>query len=155
MIKVKEIMNSNVIYCDPSATISSTAQLLKEHDISGVPVVKNNVVVGVVSEVDLLKLLELPKHGDLWLPSPFEVIEIPIRELISWEETKKMLTDIGSRPVSDIMKKDVSMISSEDSIEDASELMSRHKVHRLPVIDNGRLVGIVTRGDIIRGIASA
>jgi CBS domain-containing protein len=152
-MKVKDIMSSSVIVCSPEDTISSVAQLLKKENISGVPVVSDKNVMGIVSEVDLLKLLDVPEHGGLWLPSPFEVIEIPIRELISWEDTKKMLSDIGSKPISDIMEKDVFSVGPENSVEDASRLMTKHKVNRLPIIDNGELVGIITRGDIIRGLA--
>ena len=152
-MNVKDIMSSNVIVCSPQDTISSTAQLLKKENISGVPVVDEGKVVGIVSEVDLLKLLNVPEHGGLWLPSPFEIIEIPIRELISWEDTKKMLSDVGSKPVSDIMEKDVFTVGPESSVEDASRSMNRHKINRLPVVDNGELVGLITRGDIIRGLA--
>ena len=152
-MKVKDIMSSNVIVCSPQDTISSTAQLLKKENISGVPVVDEGKIVGIVSEGDLLKLLNIPEHGGLWLPSPFEVIEIPIRELISWEDTKNMLSDIGSKPVSDIMEKDVFTVGPESSVEDASRSMTRHKINRLPVVDNGELAGVITRGDIIRGLA--
>ncbi|NYT19117.1 MAG: CBS domain-containing protein [Methanosarcinales archaeon] len=152
-MKVKDIMSSSVIVCSPEDPISSVAQLLKKENISGVPVVSGGSVVGIVSEGDLLKLLEIPEHGGLWLPSPFEVIEIPIRELISWEDTKKMLSDVGSRPVSDIMEKDIFTVGLESSVEDASRLMTKHKINRLPVVDDDELVGIITRGDIIRGLA--
>lgn len=152
-MKVKDIMSSSVIVCSPEDSISSVAQLLKKENISGVPVVSAGTVMGVVSEGDLLKLLDVPEHGGLWLPSPFEVIEIPIRELISWEDTKKMLSDVGSKPVRDIMEKDVFDVSPESSVEDASRLMTKHKVNRLPVLDGNELVGIITRGDIIRGLA--
>ena len=152
-MKVKDIMSSNVIVCSQQDTISSIAQLLKKENISGVPVVDEGKIVGIVSEGDLLKLLNIPEHGGLWLPSPFEVIEIPIRELISWEDTKKMLSDIGSKPVSDIMEKDVFTVGPESSVEDASRSMTRHNINRLPVVDNGELVGLISRGDIIRGLA--
>ncbi|KGK98128.1 histidine kinase [Methanococcoides methylutens] len=152
-MKVKDIMSSSVIVCSPEDSISSVAQLLKKEDISGVPVVSGSNVMGIVSEGDLLKLLEIPEHGGLWLPSPFEVIEIPIRELISWEDTKKMLSDVGSKPVSDIMEKEIITVSLESSVEDASRSMTKHKVNRLPVLDGDKLVGIITRGDIIRGLA--
>lgn len=152
-MNVKDVMNSDVVSCKPDDEISSAAQLLKEHDISGLPVVEEGKVVGVVTEADLLKLLEVPEHGGLWLPSPFEVIEIPIRELINWEDTKHMLADIGSKPIRDIMESDVHTISAVSSIEDASSMMIKHKVNRLPVMDGEGLVGIITRGDIIRGLA--
>ena len=154
-MNVKDVMNSDVISCRPDDEISNAAQLLKEQNISGLPVVDEGKVVGIVTEADILKLLEVPEHGGLWLPSPFEVIEIPIRELINWEDTKHMLADIGSKPIRDIMESEVYAISADSSIEDASSMMIKHKVNRLPVLDGETLVGIITRGDIIRGLAEA
>jgi CBS domain-containing protein len=151
-MQIKDIMNTDVIVCNPQTTISEASQLLKKHNVSGLPVVDEDRVVGIVSEGDLLKLLEVPEHGGLWLPSPFEVIEIPIRELLNWEVTKHMLDDVGSKPVSEIMQKNVHVISPEDSIQDAVRLITKHKVNRLPVVEDDILVGIITRGDIIHGL---
>ncbi|MDG6244837.1 MAG: CBS domain-containing protein [Methanolobus sp.] len=150
---VKDVMNPNVITCSPDTSIREVATILKQNDISGLPVVEDSEIIGIVSEGDILKLLNMPDHSGLWLPSPFEVIEVPIRELLNWEETKRMLEDIGSKPVSEIMKWSVYTISPEDSVEDASSIISKHRINRLPVVDeDGKLVGIVTRGDIIAGL---
>jgi CBS domain-containing protein len=64
-----------------------------------------------------------------------------------------MLSDVGSTKVEEMMTKDVHTISSEASVEEASEIMVRHRINRLPVMENSRVVGIVTRGDIIEGLA--
>lgn len=152
-MKVKDIMNPDVVFCRPDNTVREAAKILKDNNISGAPVLEDGRLVGVVSEADLLELLVIPEKGNLWLPSPFEVIEVPIRELLSWEETKKMLSDVGSTKIEEMMKKDVHTISSEASIEEASELMVRRRINRLPVTENDRVVGIITRGDIIKGLA--
>jgi len=152
-MKVKDVMNPNVIFCKPDNTVREAAKILNENNISGAPILEGEKLVGIISEADLLRLLIVPKKGDLWLPSPFEVIEIPIRELISWEETKRMLSDVGSTKLEEIMTKDVHTISSKASIEEASEHMIRHRINRLPVTEYNRVVGIVTRGDIIKGLA--
>ncbi|HHV23637.1 MAG: CBS domain-containing protein [Methanosarcina sp.] len=152
-MKIKDVMNPNVVFCKPDDTVREAAKILKENNVSGAPVLEGEELVGIISEADLLKLLILPEKRDLWLPSPFEVIEIPIRELLSWEETKKMLSDVGSTKIEEIMKKDVHTISSEASVEEASEHMIKHRINRLPVTEDSRMVGIVTRGDIIQGLA--
>ena len=152
-MKVKDVMNPNVVFCKPDDTVREIAKILKENDISGIPVIEGEELVGIVSEGDLLKLLIIPEKGELWLPSPFEVIEVPIRELIGWEDTKKMLSDVGSTRIEEIMTKNVHTISSEASVEEASEHMVRHRINRLPVTENNHVVGIVTRGDIIEGLA--
>jgi CBS domain-containing protein len=152
-MKVKDVMNSNVVFCRPDNTVREAAKLLKDNSISGAPVLDGDELVGIISEADLLKLLIVPEQGELWLPSPFEVIEVPIRELLGWEETKRMLSDVGLIKVEEIMTPEVHTISSEASVEEASEHMIRHKINRLPVIENSRVVGIITRGDIIEGLA--
>ncbi len=152
-MKVKDVMNSNVVFCRPDNTVREAAKLLKDNSISGAPVLDGDELVGIISEADLLKLLIVPEQGELWLPSPFEVIEVPIRELLGWEETKRMLSDVGMIKVEEIMTPEVHTISSEASVEEASEHMIRHKINRLPVIENSRVVGIITRGDIIEGLA--
>ena len=153
-MNVRDVMRKEVITCQIDDTIRTASSLLKEHNISGMPVMDGDRLAGIVTESDLLKLLELPEHRQgLWLPSPLEIIEIPLRELIGWEEAKKALTDVGDKPVHTIMTKHVHTISPDDSIADASTLITSHRINRLPVIENGELIGIVTRGDIIRGLA--
>jgi CBS domain-containing protein len=153
-MKVKDVMNPNVVFCKPDDTVREIAKILKENNISGVPIIEGEELVGIVSEGDLLKLLIIPEKGELWLPSPFEVIEVPIREYLGWEDTKKILSDVGSTKVEEIMTRDVYTISSEASVEEASEHMVRHRINRLPVIEDDQVVGIVTRGDIIQGLAN-
>jgi len=79
-MNVKEAMNTEVITCKPGDSVSKLAELLKKHHISGMPVVENEKVVGIVSETDMLKLFKAPEvSSDMFLPSPFEIIEMPIR----------------------------------------------------------------------------
>ncbi|VVB89668.1 Inosine-5'-monophosphate dehydrogenase [uncultured archaeon] len=153
-MNVKDAMNTDVITCKPGDPVSKLVEGFKENHISGMPVVEKDKVVGIVSETDLLKLFKTPEVSEeLFLPSPFEIIEMPIRSVIRFEEFKKALEDIHMKPVKDIMKKKVYSISPDSSLEDASETMVKHRVNRLPVIENGKLVGILTRSDIIRGLS--
>jgi CBS domain-containing protein len=153
-MKVKDAMNRDVITCKPGDSLSTLVDLFKNKHISGMPVVENEKVVGIVSEIDLLKLFKTPEVSEeMLLPSPFEIIEMPIRSLIRYEEFKKALDDIRMKPVKDIMKKNVYSISPDSSLEDASSMMVKHRVNRLPVIENGKLIGILVRSDIIRGLS--
>jgi len=151
---VKEAMNTEVITCKPGDPVSKLVELLKEHHISGMPVVDNGKVVGIVSETDMLKLFKAPEvSSDMFLPSPFEIIEMPIRSVIRFEEFKRSLEDIHMKPVRDIMKKKVYSVSPDISLEEASGMMVKYNVNRLPVIENGKLVGILARSDIIQGLS--
>ncbi|HYN44805.1 MAG TPA: CBS domain-containing protein [Candidatus Limnocylindrales bacterium] len=155
-MKIKDVMNKDVIICKPDDTLGNLADLLKKNHISGLPVVDKGKVVGLVSETDLLKLFKIPEiSNELWLPSPFEIIEIPIRNLVKIEETKKAFENIKLQPVKDIMTKTIHAISPQDDLEDASKMMVRYNVNRLPVIDNGKLVGIVARRDILKGLSGS
>ena len=153
-MKVKDAMNIDVITCKPDDPVSIIVDLFKNKHISGMPVVENEKVVGIVSETDLLKLFKTPEiSDDMILPSPFEIIEMPIRSVIRFEEFKKALEDMHMKPVRDIMKKKIYSISPDSTLEDASEMMVKHRVNRLPVIEKGKLVGILVRSDIIRGLS--
>jgi CBS domain-containing protein len=155
-MKIKDVMNKDVIVCAPDDSLGSLADMFKKNHISGIPVVDNGKVVGLVSETDLIKLFKIPEFSnDLWLPSPFEIIEIPIRNLLKLEETKKFFETMKLRPVKDIMTGEVHAISSDDDLEDASTMMVKYDVNRLPVIDNDILVGIVARSDIIKGLSES
>jgi CBS domain-containing protein len=154
-MKVIDVMNPNVITVTPDTTVRECVKLLRENGISGVPVVTDSDLVGIVTEKDLLSLLEIPEHTGYWLPSPLEIIEVPVREIIERLELRDSVSeDVGERKVDRVMKKTVYKISADADIETAAEHMTRHKVNRLPVVDEaGKLIGIVTRGDIIKGIA--
>lgn len=153
IVKVKDVMKKKVVVCTITDSVSVAAKRMRENNISGMPVTEGSKLMGMISEGDILRLLRTPKYSrELWLPSPLELIEIPIRELVGWVETKKALENIGNTPVTDVMTKRVYTISTEDSIERAAEMMTTHGINRLPVIDGSKLVGIVTRGDIITGL---
>jgi len=153
-LNVGEVMNTEVITTTPDASIREVARLLREHGISGLPIVDGVELVGIVTETDILKLLKIHSaSGNLWLPSPLEVIEVPIRELLNWEELKHSLEDTAEKPVRNIMKRRVHTTSPDESIEDASWKMVQHRVNRLPVVEAGKLIGIVARGDIINALS--
>jgi CBS domain-containing protein len=154
-VKVSDVMNPDVITATPDTTIRECIKLLRENKVSGVPVVSDVGLVGIVTENDILALLEIPEHTGYWLPSPLEIIEVPVREIIERLELRDSLSeDIGDWKIDRVMKKSVRTIDREADIETAAEHMTRHKINRLPVVDErGRLIGIVTRGDIIKGIA--
>lgn len=118
-------------------------------------VTENGKAVGIVTETDIISLLTMPEiSDDLWLPSPFEIIEIPIRELMNWEKTKEALSDVGNMPISDVMSDDLICTSPGVDIEEAAGLMMKEGIARLLVIEEDNLVGIVTRADLVRGLGA-
>lgn len=153
---VQEAMTPNPITCSIDDTVSSVGVLMRTKHIGGVPVMDGGRLAGMVTETNLLKLLTIKgPSDDLWLPSPFEVIELPIRELMNWERTKEALTDVGKQKVATIMSSPVISISPRDDIEAAASLMLQKKVDRLAVVDDGKITGIITREDIVWAISGA
>lgn len=156
---VKDVMVKDVITLKPEDTVREASKKFAENNISGAPVVNNKKnVVGILSEADILKMLEVhyTRGGVVFLPTPFDLIEIPfmeaVREAEVYKGAKDMLKDIGSTLVSDAMKKRVITVKPDKSVEDAAGLMVSKKVNRLPVVENNELVGIITRGDIIKAL---
>jgi CBS domain-containing protein len=149
---VRDVMNPEPVACQATDAVSEAVKLLKRNNISGMPVLEDDRLVGLVSESDLLKMLSAHDEGGLWLPSPLEILEVPIRDLIRWEKLQAGAEEVGMTRVSEVMTKKVFTVSPEDSIERAASIMVRQRINRLPVLEDERLVGIVTRGDIISGL---
>ncbi len=155
-VLVKDIMTPDPVTVQVDSPIREAAGLLRKYHIGGLPVMEGDRVVGIVTETDIISLLDTGDlSSDLWLPSPLEVIEIPIREFINWEKTKRALTDISDMEVRRVMSTPVITIDEESDIVDAASLMLRKRIARLPVLRDGKLVGIVTRADIVRGIGAS
>jgi CBS domain-containing protein len=152
---VRDIMTPDPFTVQADASVRDAARIMREQSVGGLPVLEGTRLVGMVTDSDLLALLSTrPPSDDLWLPSPLEIIEVPIREFINWEKTKAALADIGTLPVSDVMSEPPITIEADAEIEDAAALMLREGIVRLPVVEGRRLVAIVTRSDIVQGLAA-
>jgi CBS domain-containing protein len=153
---VLEAMTKNPVTCRADTPLREVVLLFRQHHIGGLPVMDGAELAGMVTESDLISLLETERTSDdLWLPSPFEVIEIPIREYINWEKTKHALQNIGDMPAKKIMTRRVITATEEMDVEAAASLMLREGISRLPVLRGKTLVGIITRADIINAIGSS
>ena len=151
-MKIRDVMNSEPVAIQATEAVSDAVRLLRTNEISGMPVLEGDRLAGVVSESDLLRMLSVEREGGLWLPSPLEVLEVPIRDLIRWEKLQAGAEEAGMTRVSEVMTKKVFTVSPEDSIERAASMMVRHRINRLPVLEEGKLGGIVTRGYIIAAL---
>lgn len=152
MITVEDAMEKNVIKFKDVDTIAYVAETLRGKKISGAPIVDDdNKVIGMVSEWDIMKLIEVHSPNlNLLLPAPFDLIELPLRMEYGYEEIANDVRKAASVLVGEIMTKKVRKVKKDASVSDAATLMDKHKINRLPVVDeNNKLIGIVTRGDII------
>jgi CBS domain-containing protein len=153
-VKVNEVMTKDVVTCSPADTVESIVKIMSEKNISGIPVIEEGRLTGIITEEDIMKVLIVPEPSHtLWLPSPFEVLlEIPIKDVVSLRRMRQSYADAGHREVRDIMTKSVWTIEPDNDIEEAAAIMVRHRINRLPVLADGKLIGIVTRDDIIHGL---
>lgn len=163
MKTVADVMTADVVTCTPEEEVSIIARRLREEDVSGAPVVEEGSVVGVVSEADILDLLDTRQEdANIWLPSPFEAIELPLRAF-PWREwaekhgiLEETLHDVGATPVRSVMSKKPRTVPPTTPLEEAAGVMVRTGYNRLPVVDeDDRLVGIATRGDVLDGMSSS
>lgn len=153
---VKDAMTKNPVVCTAETPLRDAVGLFRKHHIGGLPVMEGTEVVGMLTESDLISLLESERiSDDLWLPSPFEIIEIPIREYVNWEKTKHALRNIGDMPAKKVMTHHVITATEDMDIEAAASLMLKEGITRLPVMQGKKLTGILTRADIINAIGSS
>ena len=143
-MNVADIMTRQVISVTPQTTIAEAAQLLLDNRISGLPVVDpGGAVVGIVTEGDLLRRVETgtQRHHSHWLEF-----------LIAPGRLAREYTDANARNVGEVMSAEVVSVTPGDALPEVIRLMEHHHVKRLPVIEAGRLVGIVSRANLVRAL---
>ena len=147
MLKAKDIMTRDVITVKPTTSIEDLARLLMRHQINGTPMVDDNGnLTGIVTENDLIS-----KNSRLHIPTILRLFDafIPLGTTKLEVEIKKM----AAYTVADICTRDVITVNDETSVEDIATIMTEKKIHLLPVLREGKLIGIVGKKDIIRGMA--
>jgi CBS domain-containing protein len=147
-LTVGEIMQTDVITVGPDTTVRELAGILAEKKISGVPVVDDGYeVVGMVSEADII-VQDAELHFPYYVPLLDSVIYLQ-----SFNKFEDRLRKMFGSKVKEIMSTEVMTIAPDASVRDAATLMADREINRLPVVAEGKLVGIVTRHDIVRAIA--
>lgn len=161
MATVAEIMHKEVITVSPRSTLRDLARLLSEAEISGVPVVDNGgSVLGVVSATDVLRAASEEDEG---LQRALDAVERrgsgyyrDLGRLLSDAELELLLgngSELDDVMVREIMTTSLLAVEPELPIPEAARLMSDKHAHRVLVIDNEELVGIVTAFDMVKAIA--
>lgn len=144
----KEIMTSDVFTVGPDDTVETVIKILIEKKISGVPVInERREVIGVVSEGDLLI-----RNQKLRPPAFIQILGGTIY-LDDPEDFKEELKKAFAYKVGDIMTVVPATVEEDTPVEEIASIMSREGINRVPVVQDDRLVGIVTRADIIKSMA--
>ncbi len=155
-MKVREIMSREFETVGPDTTIKEAARIMAEKELSALPVVEGGKLMGIVAEGDFLRLIEerYTPISTTILPTPFDyLIELPIRTGLELYEVQRSFEDVAGRPVSEIMVKKVITTDPDEDVSEVAFLMHKHRIDQLPVMENGKIVGMIDRSDIIRGMA--
>jgi CBS domain-containing protein len=117
---IKEVMTSEVKACEPDTTVAEAAKVMAKEDVGPVPVVEEGRLTGIVTDRDIV--IRVVAEG----------------------------RDPNSTTVGEIASRDVVTVSPDDDLDTALKQLAQNQVRRIPVVDGGRLVGIVAQADIAR-----
>jgi CBS domain-containing protein len=153
MLKVKQLMSRHVITVTPDTLVKDASALLVLKNISGVPVVDGQKIVGMFSEADVLRSLKTTKK-DLRLIYPsISSLGIAFQEEVTQREIIESYNEVGRKQVKEVMSQEVDTVGPEMTLNEVVAKMVEKGVITVPVVDKGTIVGIVTRGDVMRGLA--
>ncbi|MGC8657622.1 MAG: CBS domain-containing protein [Desulfomonilaceae bacterium] len=147
MPKASDIMTRDVITVTVDTPIRELAQKLLQKSINGAPVVdEENSVIGVVCESDLVEF-----NKPLHIPTVFVILDsvIPIEN--PWR-LHKDLKRIAATKVGDIYSHPAITVDSDTDVAEIARIMSEHKYYTIPVVDNGLLVGVIGKVDIVKSL---
>jgi CBS domain-containing protein len=145
MLSAKDIMNREVVTVRPETEITAAARILLDRKINGVPVVNDKgAVVGILCQSDLIV-----QQKKMPIPSLFTFLDGLIA-LTSMKQLEKEVRKIAATVVADAMTPDPVTVKPDTSIETVAALMVDNSFHTLPVVENGRLVGIIGKADVLR-----
>lgn len=145
-MKAHDVMTWGAITVEPDALVSRAVRLMLQNKISGLPVVDaNGRLVGIVTEGDFLRRGELgtQRRRPRWL----EFLLGPGRLAAEYVQS-------SGQKVEEIMTPELHTITPETPLDEVVDLMERHRVKRLPVVQDGKLVGIVSRANLLHALAS-
>jgi CBS domain-containing protein len=145
MLTVKDVMKTDIISVSPESEITHATKLLLENHINGVPVIdKNGKLVGIICQSDVIA-----QQKKLPIPSFFSFLDGFI-SLSSMKNLEKEVKKISAITVSQAMTPNPVTVRPDTLIEVVAALMVDNNFHTLPVVEGGKLVGIVGKEDILR-----
>jgi CBS domain-containing protein len=147
-LRVRELMTSEVVRVTPDTPVNTVARLMDERSISGLPVVdEQGQVVGIVTDLDLIV-----RNTRLDPPAFFQLLDgrIPLETPGHYRKRVRHMLGAEAR---DVMTEKVVTIGPDEDAEALATLMVKDKVNPVPVVENGRLVGIVSRADVVHLMA--
>jgi CBS-domain-containing membrane protein len=146
-MKAADVIVSPVITVGPECSVQDLAEILLEHRISAVPVVsKNGDLVGIVSEGDLIRRTEIDTERRR---------SRSLALLIGSQPLAAEFVKSHARRVADLMTRDVIVATSETPLRHIAALLEKNGIKRVPIVSNGKVVGIVSRANLVQALATA
>lgn len=144
-MKTSDVMTRNVLTVARETSVANAIRVMLDHNVSGLPVLENGKVVGIVTEGDLLRRSETgtERHRPRWLA----ILMGPGRMAGEYVRTH-------GRKVEEIMTPDV-IVAGDAPLDEVVGLMERRRIKRVPVIEGDVLVGVVSRLDLLRALLRA
>lgn len=149
MLTAKDIMSKNIVSISPESEITQAAKLLLEERVNGLPVIDGSGrLVGILCQSDLIA-----QQKKISLPSLFTLLDgfIPLQ---SSKQLDREFEKISALTVEKAMTPDPVTVSPDATLEDVATLMVNNNYHTLPVIEDGKLIGIIGKEDILRTLIS-
>jgi CBS domain-containing protein len=146
-MNASDVMVCEVVTVGPEEAVSKAVQLLVDHDISALPVVDGERrVIGILSEADLLhrEKIGTEKHRAWWL----EAVTPPSVLALDYAKSH-------GRRVAELMSQDIISANEDTPLSELANILEKHRIKRVPILRDGKLVGIVSRSNLIQALASA
>jgi CBS domain-containing protein len=151
-LSVRGIMTSSVISLKESDSLHKASITLAVNGISGAPVVdEKEHLLGMLSSMDILRFIKGYKDR-MHLDQPALLLAVPMDDDVEDEDLKRAYREISETKVGEIMTKDIHSVNPDDKLIDALDLMLEKGVRRLPVVEKERVVGIISRKDMVWAI---
>lgn len=146
-MKARDVMTKDVVSVTPDATVQEIARLLLGRRISAVPVIDDEqVLMGIVSEGDLINRAEAGTEqnpGSWWLNA-----------FVSDDTLAARFTKCHGRTASDVMTRNPATVTEDTALSDIARLLETRHIKRVPVVSNAYVVGIVSRANLLHGLAT-
>jgi CBS domain-containing protein len=144
-VRVEDFMTRRVVTITPNTTLLAAAKLMLEHKVGGLPVLDaSGRMIGVFSESDLLREAGQGEEGSPWL-----------QMMVGPDGESAEPMQLNVRKVVDTMTREPLSIAPGASIAEACRLLHERNLRRLPVVENGKLVGMIARADLVRAVAAS
>jgi len=147
---VRDVMTSDPITVTPDATVTEAAHLIVDNHIGALPVIEEGKLIGIVTEGDLI-LQDVKLEYPTYIHLLGGMIQYPPATAKFESELKKAV----AANVRAVMTEDPTTISVDATVEDAATMLVERDVSRLPVMDGEKLVGVVSKSDIVRSLLAS